>query len=379
MTAVTARLTWGQVRAWRLARQQLVERVPAGRMLAVAGEVCGLHAQVPSSAELQVWARVDGVGPQDVRDALWERRSLVRTWCMRGTLHLLTAEDLPGYVAALRTHDRWWKGAWLRMIGFSAEELRAILDAIADSLGEEPLTREELAERVAGQVGPRARERMLSGWGELLKPAAFEGSLICGPPRGQSVTFVRPDRWLGGWREPTADAAWRAVVRRYLRAYGPATREELARWWGMQPAPAGRVLAAQGDELAQVDVEGRRAWALAEDVPGMRVADLRAPARLLPGFDVYVAGTRPRGSLVDPGVEARVFRAAGWVSPVVLVDGTVAGVWRHERAGGRVEVTVELFRELEPRRLEEIGREADRLGSFLGAPATVAAGPSSGG
>src|SRR5262245_17730877 len=193
MTAVAARLTWEQVRAWRLARQQLVERVPAGRMLAVVGEVCGLHAQVPSSAELQVWARVDGVGPQDVRDALWERRSLVRTWCMRGTLHLLAAEDLPGYVAALRTHDRWWKGAWLRMIGFSAGELRAILDAIADSLGEEPLTREELAERVAGQVGPRARERMLSGWGELLKPAAFKGSLICGPPRGQSVTFVRPD------------------------------------------------------------------------------------------------------------------------------------------------------------------------------------------
>jgi hypothetical protein len=367
-----ARLTWEQVRAWRLARQHLAGRVPARRMLDVVDDVCGVHAQVQSSAELQLWARVEGVGPDDVRDALWQRRSLARTWCMRGTLHLLTGRELPGYVAALRTHDRWWKGAWLRMVGFSADELRAILDAIADSLTAEPLTREELAARVAERVGPRARERMLSGWGEMLKPAAFEGSLISGPPRGQSVTFVRPDRWLGTWQEPRVDDAWRGIVRRYLRAYGPATREEFARWWGMQPAPAGRVLAACADELAEVDVEGRRAWAPARDVAGLRAAAPPTPARLLPGFDVYVAGTRPRGSLVDPRFEDRVFRKAGWISPVVLVDGTVAGVWRQERADGRIEVTVEPFRALDAGQRRQLAEEVDRLGSFLGAPATAA-------
>jgi hypothetical protein len=201
-------------------------------MLDVVSDVCGIHAQVQSSAELQGWTRVSGVTPNDVREALWERRSLARTWSMRGTLHLLTAGDLPLYTAALRTHDRWWKGAWLRMIGYSADELRAILDAIHDALGARPLTREQLADRVAERVGPRGRERMLSGWGEMLKPAAFEGSLMSGPPRGQGVTFVRPDRWLKGWNEPRSDEAWREIVRRYLRAYGPAGREEFARWWG---------------------------------------------------------------------------------------------------------------------------------------------------
>lgn len=330
---MTERLTWEQVRAWRLARQHLVDRAPAEGMLAVVAEACGIHAQVVSTAELQVGARVDGVRPQDVRDALWRRRSLVRTWCMRGTLHLLTADDLPLHVAALRTHDRWWKGAWLRMIGCSAEELRAILDAISDTLSESPLTREQLAAAVAERVGPHARERMLSGWGEMLKPAAFEGSLVCGPPLGQSVTFVRPLRWLPEWDEPGSEPAWREIVRRYLRAYGPAAREEFARWWGMQPAPAGRILRASADELVEVDVEGYRAWALAEDVAGMRAAQPRVPARLLPGFDVYVAGSRPRTSLVDERFEDRVFRKAGWVSPVVLVDGMAAGVWDHERGG----------------------------------------------
>ncbi len=369
--APPARLTWEQVRAWRLGRQHLVDRAPAQRMLEVVAEVCGIHAQVPSSADLQVWARVAEVGPQDVRDALWEHRSLVRTWCMRGTLHLLAADDLPLYVAALRTHDRWWKGAWLRMIGCGEEELRAILDAIRESLTARPLTREQLADQVAERVGPHARERMLSGWGEMLKPAAFQGSLIFGPPQGQSVTFVRPDAWLSEWRELDSGQAWREIVRRYLRVYGPAAREELARWWGMQPAPAGRILAASAGDLVAVDVEGYRAWALAEDVAGMQAAPPRLPARLLPGFDVYVAGTRPRASLVDRHFEDRVFRKAGWISPVVLVEGMVAGVWGHERSGGRIQVTVEPFQRLSGEHRRQLGEQADRLGSFLGAPATV--------
>jgi hypothetical protein len=334
--------------------------------------MCGLHAQVQSSAELQAWARIEGVAAEDIREALWERRTLVRTWAMRGTLHVLTADDLPLYVAALRTHDRWWKGAWLRMIGHSADELRSILDAIHGSLGARPITRERLTEKVAAVVGPRARGRMGSGWGEMLKPAAFAGSLVSGPPRGQNVTFVRPDRWLKAWKVPDPEEAWREIVRRYLRAYGPATREEFARWWGMQPATAGRILKTSADELEEVEVEGHAAWALAGDVAAMRKAMLRSPARLLPAFDSYVAGSRPKASLVDRRYEARVFRQAGWISPVVLVDGKVAGVWSHERAGQGLSVSVEPFGTLPAARRREVAGEADRLGRFLGAPARVA-------
>jgi hypothetical protein len=364
-------LSWERVRAWRLARQHLVDRAPATELLGVVADVCGIHAQVMSSAELQLAARVDGVTAEDVRASLWERRSLVRTWCMRGTLHLLTAQDLPLYVAALRTHDRWWKGAWLRMVGFSAEQLQGILEAVGDALSGRPLTREQLADKVAQRAGPQARERLLSGWGELLKPAAFQGSLISGPPRGKGVTFVRPDRWLGGWELPESELAWREIVRRYLHAYGPASREEFARWWGMQPATAGRILRASAEGLVQVEVEGDRAWALAEDLAGMAAAGPGLPLRLLPGFDVYVAGTRPRASLVEEQFQERVFRKAGWISPVVLVDGMAAGVWGHERTGGRVQVTVEPFRRLTAEQRRQLGEEADRLGAFLGTPTTV--------
>lgn len=148
-------LTWKHVRARRTARHFLDHRVPRNRLLDVVRDVCGIHAHVQSSAELQLWARLDSVSRDEIRDALWDARKLVRTWCMRGTLHLLTAEDLPLYVAALRQHDRWWKGAWLRMIGMNERELRAVLDAIRDSLGARPITREQLAGRSPPRLVPR--------------------------------------------------------------------------------------------------------------------------------------------------------------------------------------------------------------------------------
>ena len=86
-------------------------------MLNVASELCGLHAQVMSSAELTLWARVEGLGPEAVKKALWKDRSLVKLWAMRGTLHLLTAADYPTWQAALSTYDHYRRPGWAKYFG----------------------------------------------------------------------------------------------------------------------------------------------------------------------------------------------------------------------------------------------------------------------
>ena len=363
----TSEPTWDHVRSWRVTHHHLDRRMPGSQLHEVVRNVCGIHAQVHSSAELQLWSRVEEVSPADIREALWEQRSLVRTWTLRGTLHLHTADDLPLFVSALSQHDRWWKGAWLRMIGMSESELRTTLEAIRKSLGVRPITREQLADKVAAKGGAKG-DRMLSGWGEMLKPAAFHGYLCSGPPRGQNVTFVRPDRWLGKWKVPKAESAWAEIVRRYLLAYGPADRNEFARWWGMQPAAAGRVLKASGEELSEVSIEGHNALMLTESLPGLSRAPARLPVRLLAGFDPYIVGTRPREALVEKRFEALVYRQAGWISPVLLVDGRAAGVWKHERSAGHMEVTLKPFRKLSAAHRKAVTQEVDRLASFLDTP-----------
>jgi hypothetical protein len=93
-------LSWDQVLAWRLRRHRLVEPAPADRLVQVAGAVCGIHAQVMATAELSLGLRVAGATRQDVRQELWERRGLVKTYGLRGTVHLF-----PAFGGAW---PRWW-------------------------------------------------------------------------------------------------------------------------------------------------------------------------------------------------------------------------------------------------------------------------------
>ncbi len=148
-------LSWEQIRRRRLARSHLLARAPRERLVDVVRDVCGVQAQVTAAAELAISARIDGVTQADVRTALWEQRSLVKTWTVRGTLHLHPADDLPIWAAATRAVGPPWYEAY----GLDASQGAAVLDAIGDALDGRCLLRDELAEKVAQRVGEWAGER----------------------------------------------------------------------------------------------------------------------------------------------------------------------------------------------------------------------------
>jgi hypothetical protein len=291
---------------------------------------------------------------------------------MRGTLHLFASDEYPGFVAALSTRHGWRRGAWLRAIGATTEDIERLIVGIDAALTGRCLTRAELADAVAAEGGPQMRDRLLSGWGSVLKPAAYQGVLCSGPNQGQNVTFVRPADWLGVVAWPAPDDGWRAVCRRFLRAYGPASHEDLAAWWGAARTTAKRALGLIDDELTRVDVEGRPAWVLTVDVDELSVsAAQRGTVVFLPGFDAYVMGACPRASVVPVSVTSKVSRTSGWISPVVLVDGVAAGVWKAERTRAGTAVLVEPFRTVSAAMRRRIERATHRLESSLGPIAEV--------
>jgi Winged helix DNA-binding domain len=367
MTRVAA----AKVLGLRVHRHRLDRRAPAGSLVDVTRELCGVHAQLAASAELALWARVEGLRRDEVREALEQERTLVKTWAMRGTLHLLAADDLPLYVAVLG--PRWDDpgGAWLRGFGVTRKQYAAILEGVPRTLGARPKTREQLADALGELGGAKLREKLLSGWGALLKPSARRGDLCFGPNRGRNVTFVRPDRWLRGFRRLDQVEGLREVVRRFLAAYGPATGDDFTRWLGFRGAEGKRMLRELGDELVEVEVAGQAAWLLADDLARLKGASAPKSVRLLPAFDPYVVGFRPRSLLVDPEHEARIFRPQAWFSPVVLVGGRAVGIWERERRSARVEVHVQPFGRLSAATRRALAAEADRLGEFLDAPAAL--------
>ena len=374
-----ARLTWESVLAWRMRRQHLAERVSTRRALAVVSDLCGLHAQVTSSAELTLWARVDGLKRGWMEDQLWKRRRLVKTWAMRGTLHLLRADELALYTGALaRLRPRYEVPAWQRHFGVTQAQAEAMLAAVAAELAGPPRTRAELAAGAAARAGNPALEAKLArGFGELLKPAAFTGDLCFAPPDGQRVRFTRPADWLEGFAHAGPDEpSAHEVVRRYLRAYGPAPREQFQRWFGMtSPAEAGRWLKALGDAVEEVDVEGTRGWMLAADVGEAAAAEPPGVVRLLPAFDHHVVAA-PRGAaaVLPAGRRADVYRPQGWLSPVILADGRMAGTWEHAVERGAARVTLRPFGRLAAWQRAGAEAEAERLAAFLGAPLSLGSG-----
>jgi uncharacterized protein YcaQ len=363
-------LTWPQALAWRMRRHHLIERAAPAEMLDVTARIGGLHAQVMSSAELTLHARVEGLDREAVSQALWEDRSLVKLWAMRGTLHLLPAAELDVWLGALGTYDHYLKRAWLKAFDITAEQLEQLIDAIGEALDGELRTREELGTAVASIVGePELAAKVQGSWGPYLKPASFRGRLCFGPSDGQKVRFTRPDSWLG--RElgaVDADTAHREVTRRHLGAFGPAAREDLARWWAVQPAQGGRMLKALGDEIVAVEVDGTEGWMLRDHAEEAAAENpVSRLVRLLPGFDMWVIGAaRDAAALLDPAEKKRVYRNQGWISPVLLVNGRMEGVWKHERKGRRITVAVEPFGKLPKWARTEVEAEAERLAGFLG-------------
>ena len=194
-------------------------------------------------------------------------------------------------------------------------------------------------------------------------PEALTDRMLTREEIAQEVGRIVGSEELGGTEE-----AAREVTRRYLAAYGPATREEFVRWFGTSsPAQAGRLIEGLGQEIASVEIEGSRAWMLAEHLPEVEAAEPSEVVRLLPAFDHYVvAAPRDRDAVLPEALKSRVYRSQGWLSPVLLVDGRMEGVWRHERKGGRLIVEVEPFAEQPGWVRLATEEEAERLARFLG-------------
>jgi len=360
-----AELSWGQVHSFRLERQHLTNQAPKKDLVRVAGDIGGVQAQVMSAAELQVVVRVD-CKVDDVRKALWKDRKLVKTWLMRATLHLVPAVDLPIYTAAMGSYGMRNTNAWLKYLQITEPELNSVVHAIGEALDGQALTREELIARVAKGRSERVQAALKSGWGGLLKPVARKGLLCFGPSRGQSVTFVRPQEWLGSWRDVDPDTALAELARRYLHAYGPATKNDFVRWWGQWPGVGDMAWAALSKELVPVTVEGQRADLLEADIGRITESPGESTVQLLPTFDPYLMGHNTRDHLFASEYRARVSRVAGWISAVVLVDGRVVATWTHQPAKKTLNVTLEPFKKLSPSTLKQVRARAQSIASALG-------------
>jgi len=362
---VTPKVTWEQALAWRM-RRHFLDPVGEQPVAGVVRRLCGVQAQVASYAELCVRVRRKRSKAGEVARALSEGR-VIKTWAMRGTLHLLTPEDAGTFLSLLAAGRSWELPSWQQYFGVTPKQLDALREVVRDVLGGKPLTRGELIEAVIARRGyGHLGDALRSGWGTLLKPYAWQGDLCFGPSQGSRVTFTTPktasSRWAG---VPEPDEAAPIAIASYLRAYGPANADAFGRWIGSGRVGKRRVRAwfdSLGPRLAEVEVGGERAFVLAQDLDELRATRPTRALRLLPGFDQFVMGPGTDDGHVTPARRrTAVSKQSGWIAPVVLAGGAVRGTWALE--GDRVAVA--WFKEAGAVPRAALRGEVERLSGIL--------------
>ncbi len=348
-------LTERQLILAALDRQLLLERQRIDVVEAVR-RICAVQAQAPASPYLALWNRVEGFVPEDLHAAFADRR-IVKATLMRNTLHAVHAEDYAPFQAVMapglrasRVYDRRYTST-----GLTEEDADGTLSRLAEFLAH-PHTGTDVEREVTAHFGERARQV----WWALKTYAPLHHVPTGGPWSFRLPNTYRAAPALAAGAAPDVAAGARRLLLAYLKAFGPASAQDFARFTLLGRPVITRALGDLGDQVVRVPGPGR---AVLYDLPDATVPDedTPAPPRLLPMWDSILLAHAVPGRVMSPEHRPLVVRRNGDILPTLLVDGQVAGVWR--TIDGALELTA--FRKLDKESWRGLTEEAERLAALL--------------
>jgi hypothetical protein len=328
-------------------RAQLLDDHPPAEVTAVVSQVAGIQAQDITAAAMSIRARSPDLALAELRRAVWDDRSLVLTWSMRGTRHLHPAADVRWLLAVFGpVFGR--PGRRAEQLGISGAAGGRAVAALRDALAAEGmLTRSQVKDRLAA-VGVDVSAQAPA---HVLQRAALEGVLCVLPDPHGPERYVLLDDWVPPAELPSREEALGMLGSRFLSAFGPATLQDFRAWSGLPAAQAELGWAAVADQAGRV--------------PDFPAPPGRCPVRLTGGFDALLLGYADRSLHLAPEHARLVNTGGGLVKPLVLDDGVVVATWRYVR-GASDTIEVAPFHALSGRAMRGIEREVGEIGRFLG-------------
>jgi uncharacterized protein YcaQ len=329
--------------------------------------VAGIQAQDQFAARLSFRSRSRRLRAEDVDRARTEERSLLRTWVMRRTIHLIPTDDAGWWLPLFEPGIEKLSRRRLEQLGMPLRVQEQALREVVRMLAEEgPLTRTEVGNRLRG-IGIKL-DSMTRG--HLMALAVTSGNACLGPDGKEGTCLVLRRDWLG--KQPRRfdhDAALAELARRYLRAFGPATDRDFAYWSGLGLGEVRGGLESIARELEEVCVGKETMFAPPGKLPRLPPA---GQLRMLGNFDTYLLGWKNRGFAVpDEHAEAVKEGGGGWIRPVIVRDGVVIGGWRSSRKGRRIEATLSLPDSVSSAERKAIDAEIRDIERFEGLPVDV--------
>jgi hypothetical protein len=354
-------LTLENVLATRLASQ----RITTASASTPAGVVTSLGAVQAQEYGQSLWAlglRIEGSTVATIEESI-AAGSILRTWPMRGTIHLVPSPDA-----------RWMTD---RLAGRKVRQMTNVYRNIG--LTEAVLSRSGDVVRAALTGGNRMQRKGLyalltqhgidcsaspngSRGGHILTYLAMLGEVCLGPLDGRQPTFVLLDEWVPEPRTPAEPLAELAL--RYFRSHGPATAKDFAWWSGLTLAEVRQAIDLAGPGLAMVENDGRQHWLGAGTAPVSRPA---AGAYLLPAFDEYTVAYSDRAAvLAGRDLSGSDLVKGDLLNPLMVLDGLAVGVWRPTTGRTSVTITLAPFEGVSEAEVSRFDEPCSRYGKFAG-------------
>ena len=308
-----------------------------------------------------LWAvglRTKGATEAAVEDAV-ARRTIVRTWPMRGTLHFVAAEDVRWILPILTPRVVAGAQSRFRQLGLDAATFTKSARLAEKALtGGNVVRRDRLYEiwKAAGIATHESRGL------HLLGVLSQQGLLCFGPRDGKQQTFTLLEEWVPVGRTLARDAALGELARRYFTSHGPATVQDFSWWAGLTVTDARTGLESAKTELESAKVDSREFWFANSSLPRRRANT----AFLLPSWDEFTVAYRDRSDILDPSYATRVNAGGGVLSPVIVVRGGVVGTWKRTIKKDAVTVTPTYFKALNGADRGLVAAAAERYARFLG-------------
>jgi len=361
-----------RIAALRLSAQRIGGRDPSTPLDTVRW-MLALQGQELLGVKWSIGLR--GAGTEGDVDAAFEAGQIVRSWPMRGTLHVVAGEDL-GWMLGLTTPAAIASSAQRRAaLGLELADAERSREAVERVLaGRRVLSRAATLAAIQAAGVSTAGQR---GY-HLLWYLAQTGTIVLGSTEGREQTFALLDEWVPDQRRLGRDEALGELALRFFRSHGPATAPDLARWAGLTLRDVRTGIASCGDRLATFELDGvtyhldpeteTKAEADAEAATARRVR-----VHLLPGFDEYVLGYKDRSAVLAPEHSTAIVPGGNGVfRPTIVADGEVVGTWRQPSRRGQIVIEPALFTP-QPRWFAKgLAAAVDAYGSFLERPVRLA-------
>ncbi|MCL4249432.1 MAG: winged helix DNA-binding domain-containing protein [Anaerolineae bacterium] len=345
------------IAAHRLHNQQ-IETPEKNTPTEVVAWLVAMQGQDYPGAKWSVGLRLPSSTDTDIEQAI-AAHAIIRTWLIRGTLHLVAAADLRWVLALIASRLITGNARRYGQLELDEATLMRSNDLLADTLqGGKQLSRPELFDILESHGISTAGQRGVY----LLQRASLDGLICQSVVRGNYATFVHIDDVIPPVPAIPRDQALAEFARRYFVSHGPANLKDYIAWSGLTTAEARAGLEAVKAQLVEDSYAGETYWR-----PASTPAAPAAPVvHMLPGFDEYVLGYRDRSAVLDPQHAQKICPGGNGVFyPTIVVDGQIVGTWKRTLKKNKAIINAQPFNGLSAEAWQAFAAAAQKYGDYL--------------